>query len=261
MSVGRVLLIGNSHLAAPRNALRERPDNWPDFKPDMFGLPGRRIGELVLRDGVLQSDDPEIRRLITFYNDIPQLAVTGYDAFVVLGGSSFAQICAVQTSHRSAGFPSVAAGIPCELCSEGFMDAMLRRRILASTAMRLIRQLAGLARAPILFLPAPLPSQDCQSGPDQEQALVSLSRRGDGASFYRRYLDQLHDLMADLAVVVEQPPDTVVQEVFTESSWMRGSLRLNSRQDVRHGPAEYGHGNSRYGARQIDQILAALQAL
>lgn len=261
MSFGRVLLIGNSHLAAPRNALRDWPERWPDFRPDIFGLPGRGIGELELRDGVLLSDDPEIRRQINFYNEVPALAVTGYDAFVVVGGSSFAQLCSVQTSHRSLGFPSVAAGIPCELCSEGFMDAMVRRRILASTAMRLIRRLARLGIAPILFLPAPLPSAECRDDPQQEQALLQLFRRGDGASFHQRYLHHLHELMSDLAVVIEQPPDTMVHEVFTRSEWMRGSLRLNSRQDVQHGRAEYSHGNTRFGARRIDQILAGLQAL
>ena len=55
--------------------------------------------------------------------------------------------------------------------------------------------------------------------------------------------------------------DTVTQEVFTETEWMRGSLRLNSRQDVPHGQAEYSHGNALYGARQIDQIREALQSL
>lgn len=261
MNFNRVLLIGNSHLAAIRTALRDAPERWADFRPDIFGLPGRSVGELVLRDGILQSADPEIRRQINFYNNVPHLEIRSYDAFVVVGGSSFGQICGIQNSHRSLYFPSVQAGVVCDLCSEGFMDAMLTRRIQASTGLKLISKLAGLGQAPILFVPGPLPSYECQTPPGGEPALVALAKRGDGPVFYQRYRDRLHHEAEDLAVILEQPLDTIIADVFTHPDWMRGSLRLNSRQDVRHGQREYAHANARYGARQIDQIIAALDAL
>lgn len=258
---GRVLLIGNSHLAAPRTALRDFASRWPGFKPDVFGLPGQSIGELICREGSLVSDQPEIRRQMQFYNDQPSLDIRGYDLFAVIGGGSFSQVCAVQDSHRSLSFPSVQAGVPAELCSEGFIDAMIRQRILGSTAARLIVTLAGQGSAPILYLPGPFPSLDCRNVPGAERPLVALSRRGDGRDFFARYRRILHQELAGRAKLLMQPDDTVTEEIFTDPQWMRGALRLNNRSDIPQGKADHAHANASYGARQIDQILDAISAL
>ena len=52
MSPRNVLVLGNSHTAAPRIALRDNPGRWPGFAPDVFAMPGHTIAELDL-----QGDD------------------------------------------------------------------------------------------------------------------------------------------------------------------------------------------------------------
>lgn len=275
MKADRVLLIGNSHLAAPRNALRDWPERWPGFAPHFFGLPGTSLGRLQMAGGVLGSDDPEIRRQINFYNGTPNLSVTDYQVFVVVGGINLAQICRLQSLHRTMSFPSVQAraevadwatiggeiGAEPEisLISDGFMQAMIARRIRNSAAVQLIYRLAGLGQAPILFLPGPYPSIEALSQKRGEMAAMAL--RGDAGAFLAHFREALAEITSDVAVLIEQPSDTIAKQSFTAARWMRGSLRLNNLRDIRHGQDEVEHANTDFGGRQIDQIIAALAAL
>ncbi|WP_148292635.1 hypothetical protein [Paracoccus aminophilus] len=254
-----MLLIGNSHVAAPRTALRDTPARWPGFAPDFFGLPGTALNGLEIRDGILGTDRIELQRQISFYNGQPSLALTGYDAFVVIGGPNFGMISRLLQRHRCPDFPSVQAGQACDLISEGFLAAMLARRIRNSTAIRLAGRLARLEQAPILLLPEPFPSLDALAEGKSEVARLAL--RGDAGLFVARYLAALREEAADLSILIEQPEDTIAGMVFTAPEWMRGSLRLNSHHDIRHSQKEFGHGNAAYGGRQLDQILAVLEAL
>lgn len=258
MSLRNVLVLGNSHTAAPRIALRDDPDRWPGFRPDVFAMPGHTIAELDLRDGTFHPRTDDVRKKMIYYNGIPDLPVGGYDAFVVLGCLSFASLPALQETHRSADFPSVARGGACTLISTGFADALIAQRIERSPALRLIRALAGLAQGPVIFMDTVLPSADCRDDPQTFAPHVEMAARGDGAAYHARYLRLLDRALGRDARHLAQPADTILDGVFTAPEWMRGSMRMQPRRDVPHESTEYGHANAAYGARQIDLIVAAL---
>ncbi|MDK8874555.1 MULTISPECIES: hypothetical protein [Paracoccus] len=256
-----VLMLGNSHTAAPRIALRDRPETWPGFQPDVFAMPGDTIGMLEVRDGAIHPSDTEVRRKMRYYNGIPDLPLSGYDAFVVIGCLAFHRLAGLQEHHRSPDFPSVVRGERCRLISSGLVEALLADRIGNSPTLRLIRALAGLGQGPVLFMDTVFPSAECRTDPQDFAPHVAMAARGDGGAYHARYLRILHQALGRDAIHIAQPADTVVDEVFTAPEWMRGSVRMQPRRDVPHEAREYGHANPAYGARQLDLIVAALAAL
>lgn len=253
-----LLMIGNSHTAAPRVALRDQPDRWPGFLPDVFAMPGDTLAALVLREGSLVPLDDEVRRKMEYYNGIPDLPLSGYDGFVVIGGLGFHSVIGPALTHPAGDFPSVRRGEAEAAVSTGFIDAVMGHRIATSPALRLIRALAGLGQGPVVFMDQVLPSADCRADPRNFAPLVQVAARGDAAALHGRYLRLLGRALADDAIHIPQPGHTVADQVFTAPEWMRGSVRMQPRRDVPHEATEYGHANAGYGALQIDLIAAAL---
>lgn len=255
------LVIGNSHSSAMRIALRDNGARWPDFDPDIFAMPGGTLFNLELRDRNLVPTDAETKKQMVFYNGVPELPLSGYDGFVVLGGISFKQVADLQATHRSGDFPSVRAGRPCRLVSTGFVDAMMQRRITDSAAARVIRALHRLDQGPVVFMDAVFPSSEAHPGAKAFKTYVEMVARGDGAAFYARYIGLLDQQIGDAAIRLPQPAETVVNGLFTAPEWMRGSMRLNPHSDVPHDIDDYGHANADYGALQVEAVIRAFAAL
>ncbi|MTH63287.1 hypothetical protein [Paracoccus shanxieyensis] len=258
MTAPKLLILGNSHTAASRVALRDDPERWPGFCPDVFAMPGETLADLDLQDGALHPPNAEIAQKMRFYNQTDRFSLTGYDAFVLIGGLSVNAVSALQDRHRSVDFPSVAAGQDCCLVSSGLIDALIADRIEASPALRILRKLAGLSARPVLFIDQVLPSSDCRDDPQRFAGYVAMVARGDGMAFRDRYLRVLHRVLGGDAIHLPQPAQTIADGVFSAPEWMRGSVRMNPRRDVLHEVAEHGHANAAYGALQVDQILRAL---
>lgn len=256
-----VLFIGNSHTAAARIALRDQPGRWPGFEPDIFAMPGHSIAELELQDRCLHPKNDEIRRQMEYWNGIPDLPLSCYEAFVVMGCLSFASLASLQEDHRSSDFPSVMRGEPCQPVSTGLVDAMIAHRIARSPALGLIRMLAGLGQGPVLYLDTVFPSADCRDDPEKFLPYVEMAGRGDGPAYHTRYLRLLHQALGADARHIAQPADTVTDGIFTAPEWMRGSIMMLPRSDIPHEEREYGHANAAYGALQLDQITAVLGGL
>lgn len=261
MSFPRVLLIGNSHVAAPRMALRDQPERWPGFNPEVIGMPGGMLGEMELRGTELVSDDPKIRKAAVFYNGEPRFSLKDYDVFVILGGASFTKLGLLVETHRSLDFPSVQRGDPCTLVSSSFVDAMMRNRLETSFGVRLLDMITSISNAPILYSDVVLTSVEAREVAPDQYPSVALAARGDGAALYRRYLNILTKMIDGRAQHLPQPADTIVDDVFTGAHWMRGSVRLNPHRDIPHDETDFGHANQDYGARQVDMIVEALSKL
>ncbi|MDP5307149.1 hypothetical protein [Paracoccus spongiarum] len=254
----RLLVIGNSHIAAPRLAYVADSARWPTHDIDFCGLLSGNIGRLELRDGVLAPTDPAVAAEMRHYNMVRRLPVTGYDAFAIVGGLGWtgsAQLCA---DHRSLDFPSVIAGdAGCQLVGRRLLDAALRQRIRGSAALRLLAQLRPLGR-PVLLLPEPMPSAECTADPDRFGAYVDLVARGD-APFWQAWFCRAVAAEAAPGAVPLFWPDPAREGVaFTRADLMRGALRLSPHQPEPQPATDYAHGNADYGALVMEQIVAAL---
>lgn len=261
MTPRRLLLLGNSHTAALRIALRDDPGRWPDLRVTVLAMPGAALGALTLAGGRLVARDDSARHSMEYYNGMTELALQGFDAVAVIGGLNFHAVTALQDSHRSPDFPSVMGGGACPLVSTGMMDAMIRRHIADSVALYTIRLLAGQDCGAVLFMDEAFPSADCWQDAARFDPYIAMAERGDAAAFHARYLRILHEALGRDATYLPQPAQTIAEQVFTGPEWMRGSIRMQPRWDVRHEDTDFGHTNPAYGAHQADQIARALARL
>ena len=259
MTARRVLFLGNSYTAAPRIALRDDPGRWPDMRVSVLAMPGASLNTLVLEDGRLVARGDKARYDMEYYNDLTELPLQGFDAFVVIGGLNFFSLMPLQITHRSLDFPSVMRGEACQPVSTGLMDAMIRRRVENSAGLHAIRLLAG--RGPVLFMDEVFPSADCWQDPQRFDDYIAMADRGDAAAFHARYLRILHETLGSGATYLSQPAETIVEEVFTAPEWIRGAIRMQPRRDVRHEVSDFGHANPAYGAVQADLIARSLAVL
>lgn len=254
----RLLIIGNSHIAAPRLAFVEQPERWPGWDIDFCGLLGGNIGRLTLRDGVLVPADKSVAAEMKFYNLVRQLDVSAYDAFAIVGGFGWAGTATLCAAHRSMDFPSaIAGGGDFQLVGRAFLRAALRDRLRHAAAFRLLRQLAALRR-PVLMRPEPLPSADCATDSARFGIYADMVARGDAIFWRDRFLEVADAQARDIGTVLRWSELTSLEGVYTRPEMMRGALRLTPHRSTAQPVTDYAHGNACYGARVMDQILDAL---
>ncbi|SNT73037.1 hypothetical protein [Paracoccus seriniphilus] len=257
----RLLIIGNSHIAGPRLAYVSDPENWPAWDMDFMGLLAGNMARLNLRDGILVPDSPEIAAEMKFYNLVRELDVTGYDAFVIVGGFGWVSVAAICAEHRSLDFPSVKGGdVDCQLVSRRFLQEALRRRVRNSVAARLAARLADLGK-PMLMLPEPMPSADCVAAPGRFAAYLDLVGRGDALHWRNCFQDAAHAVLDARARLVFWPEEALEHDVFTRADLMRGALRLSPHSEDPQPETDFAHGNLDYGRLVLDQIMEALPAV
>lgn len=254
----RLLIIGNSHIAAPRLAYVEQPERWPGWDIDFCGLLGGNVGRLTLRDGVLVPDDSSVAAEMKFYNLVRQLDVSGYDAFAIIGGFGWAGTSGLCMDHRSLDFPSAKTGRgDFQLVGRTFLQAALRERLHHAAAFRLMRQLATLDR-PVLMRPEPLPSADCVTDSARFGGYVDMVARGDAAYWRETFLRLATVQAGATGRLLHWPEAASIGIAYTRPELMRGAMRLTPHRSRAQPVTDFAHGNAEYGAVVMDQILAAL---
>lgn len=257
MTQRRLLIIGNSHLTAPRNAYVAAPSRWAGWDVDTLAVPGRDMAWLAVTDGQMVATDADVARRMRFYNHVESVALGGYDAFAVVGGFNTASTAALCAGHRSADFPSMAAGAgDALLVGAGLVTAMLDQRIAASGAGKVLGQIAALGR-PVAAAPEPLPAPACV-GDAQYRDFADLIARGDWPHWAGLVAAARGRVLGPLAHLLDQPAGTVVDGCFTRADLMRGSVRLHPADMPPHDDTDHAHANDAYGAMVMDQITAAL---
>lgn len=256
--LNRLLIIGNSHIAAPRLAYVAAPERWPGWDVDFLGLPRGQFGRLELRDGSLAARDEGVARNMRKYNFVSHLDVTGYDAFATVGGFGWSGTAGFVDDHRGIDFPSVLGGEDdCQLVGAAFLSHALRTLLRGMAAVRLADQLKGLKK-PIVMVPEPLPSADCKDAPEQYGAYCRMVDRGDGGFWRDWFLRIADELLGDHAHLRMWPKTAVVDGLYTDPVMMRGAPVLSPHKDEEQPDTDFAHGNADYGALVMDQIVAEL---
>lgn len=258
----RILVIGNSHVAALRNAWADDEHRWDAWDFAFFGLPGSDLSKLHMTDGVLGTKNRQIRARMRRYSQLKALDTTGYDAFVIVGGYSLIATAGFSMAHRASDFPSVRAAGGDDtndylLVGKGLFEGGLDARLISTAAGHILRQLAPMGR-PILIVPEPLPAPDCGDDAEKFGAYADLIRRGDQPIWAALFQAAARRCFGDRAQLLGWPGEAVQDGAFTRADLMRGSMRLDLAEMVPHPVNEYAHANAAYGAIVMDQIAAAL---
>ncbi|MCF3973391.1 hypothetical protein [Paracoccus salsus] len=256
----RVLFIGNSHSGALRLAYAAEPDRWPRWDVYFLGVLANRLGELDLRGGRLVPVTDAAAWQLRYYNHVRNLDVTGFDAFVIVGGTSWVRTAGICADHRSLDFPSIVAGATNpQLVGRPFLQAALRWRLQASSTGRLLSRIRSLGK-PVLVVPEPMLSEDGADDRKRYAAYVDLVGRGDAGHWLSMYREARERVLGADATLLDWPRSALVDGVYTASALMRGSKRLGPVEGDAHPDDDYEHANAAYGALVMEQIMRALPA-
>ena len=260
----RVLVLGNSHIAAVKAAHEAAPGRWPGM--DFLGGQGEALASVTAEAGVLAPRDEAARQNILHLNGRDAFALSDYDAFVVVGCKlGIYRALAPYRRARFLGLPSVARGKVGDYAarvSRAMFGLAVQEGVAASLGGALaLRILAAVqAGVPVLVAEQPRPSQDCRRAPDRFGELLRAERLGDGPPLTEMFEAGLRAALPGITLL-PQPRQTWAGALFTRGRYGVGSVRLTpSDRLYLHPEDDFIHANAEYGALVLDQIAAAVQA-
>lgn len=253
--MSRVLFIGNSHLACVKVALGTRPQLLGVRRADYMAFSQNWAGGIKLIDGVLQGP-----RQIPSDVILSEARLHDYDCVVIIGmGLTTIRATAIYLTHRL--LPHHKPGK--HLLSEYAFEAAMTEGVLRSGAGQLLRMLRPETKLPILVVPEPFMNASIRD--DEERSEIWTEKFT--PFLVARYLEHVQLHLTPLADVLAQPPQTIEDGMFTQSSYGRGGLMdaIRTRKDgrpFRYGEhdRDYRHMNERYGELVCREIIVWLES-
>lgn len=261
----RVLILGNSHVAAVKTAHAQAPGRWPGLALEFAGGHGDALAALVAREGRLLAEGEAAQQNLRLLNLRDEWLLADYDAFVVVGCQvGIYRALAPYRTARFLGLPSVAvqAAASAAPVSRAMFDLAVQDEVTRSLggglALRLLAavQAEGLP-AQVMVAEQPRPSFDCRRQRSRFAGLLRAHRLGDGA-----VLSDVAEAAARRALagitLLTQPEETRHSGLFTLPQYSVGSVRLTPQyRRIAHPEDDVIHTNAAYGALVLDQIAAA----
>lgn len=241
--MSRHCLIGNSHLAAVRQAL----GGAAPAGSDLFGATLAGLSETVISGSELvPMTEPVAKQFHTTSGGQTRIALDQYDALFAF--------MAVSPFYLPGYWPGFAPG----RITYGLFD----RICLSWSQLPLVQVCVGIARAmpdlPVHFIGQPFLSAGAPKAQTLLNALPGEAEIGpELAGMRARIAEHLPALLPE-NMVVHQPPARCLEPhgLFTRAEFSRGSVRLMGR-DQAHPPDDHVHMNADYGQAVLDDIVGA----
>lgn len=250
----RVCILGNSHLAALRDAWSEHSEKFPDLVPTWFGASRDQLGNMVARKGLLRPKTQRLAESLKWTSGgLEFLDPRNYDAFVIVGlGPSFTAAARIYRAFRTS--TQSQDPKPRYLISQAGYHATLDGQVVSSVAIVLAGLVRSLTDAPIFVISDPLPAENALES--RERALWSqLLATGDGAKLLSQFLRltsaRVHELPA---TYIEQPEQTRAQQMFSRDDLRRGAARMREDGDIAFTDEDYGHLGPEYGLAMLREL-------
>jgi hypothetical protein len=263
----RLLILGNSHLAALREAWAGAPARWPGLRPTFLGAHKDLLLQTQLKDGVLSPATDAARAAFRRLNGLEEVNLRDHDGIVICGCLVAASVAAgLWRDARWPGLPSLMAepdlaGMRSTLISRGAALAGLAGALDQRLGLRLVRHLRAGTDLPVWLVSQPRANVAVLARPRPEvRAQVAAVQTGDGLA-----LSDLFDAAAARAarqagaVWLAQPWATRTAGIFTGGAFMQGATRLTPRIGAPQPEDDVTHANAAYGAMVLDQIAGALR--
>lgn len=262
----RVLCLGNSHLAAVRDALTRFDNLWPDMDVTCVGAHGDALLETACADGILTPLSVDAIDNFKTLGGVDTIDLDSYDAIVVVG----CQIASSRASYlyrrsRWAALPSIAqatdiASQKWTLVSKDAFSTMLYEMLAMALGGKLIRHLRQGTDRPIYLASQPRTATGIQQ--IEKHALTVLNdiiRDGDAAAISAMFDQTATAVCKDHnATFLMQPRQTIQDHVLTKPVFTKGAVRLSRKGRYPQPPEDILHANASYGATVLDQIAKAL---
>lgn len=268
----RVCFLGNSHVAALRDAWRQGPDRWPIRWPGLeAGFVGAHKDLLLrteLRAGRLVPADAAAAAAFRDLSGIEDVDLAAWDAFVITGCLvSVATAANTYRDCRWVGLPSVAAhpdlaSAPERLSSRAAARAAIEAAMASRLGPRLAAHLRAMTDRPILLTSQPRVSAAIKARRRTVTRAHHIALGNDDAAGLSAMFEAAaaRVVAGAGALFVPQPAGTIEDHILTALPYMQGARRLTARGRAAQPEDDIMHANAAYGALVLDQVVAVLTA-
>lgn len=254
-SQSRLCILGNSHLAAFRDAWAQYGEKFPNMVPTWFGASRDQLGNMVARKGLLRPKTQRLAESLKWTSGgLDFVNPSEYDAFVIVGlGPSFTAVARNYRAFRT--LEQSQEPQPRYLISPAAHHASIVGEIAGSVAMVLAGLIRGLTDAQIFIVSDPLPAENALDS--RERGLWKpLRDTGDGEKLLLQFLQLASTQAQELpATYIAQPEHTRAQRIFSSDALRRGAARMREDgNDVAFTDEDYGHLGPEYGLIMLREL-------
>ena len=268
----KVCLIGNSHVSM----LVRTPDEQQamGITVQVFAYP--QTGPLIYEiseNGTLSTDDPDICAQLEAIGQPNVVDLTALDAVAIVGMTATPfSVQSILADHMVHGWPAsreqaeaarVTGAAPLEtpLLSRAALSACLLDTIERSLGFDYVQSIRKVSNVPILIVRQPSPSERIRDAETEFPNLRKVSKNGNGG-LYLEVLTEAHAQAfrhAKRLAILEQPPETLVQNFLTMVEFGADAIRLSGANS--HDATDVLHANRAYGDLVWAKIKAAVTSL
>jgi hypothetical protein len=257
----RLCIIGNSHIAALKNAL-DGAETKPAASVEtvFFGSHSNSLRQVRAADGKFVTDDAAVRRALamTTGRADPELAVADFDCFVLhaLFNPNWMPLHTLWLSqHCLATDAVVSSGLVAAFVAENYRNSLLAH---------MLGVIRSMTDVPIVVSLQPYLSDAIRNDPVQGVPYVGMESLADyrGPTFADALAAVIKaDAEKQSYVFLPQPAETVVDRFFTAHEYCAGSVRLSAAMDIEHPADDFAHMNRQYGALVMRDIYQRINAM
>lgn len=260
MSVTRLCLIGNSHLAAMKlgwdQLVQVQDPVLKGLSITYYGAPRDMLRGLEVRDGCLMPTNATVRDQFVTLSGMDHLNPADHDAFLLVGlGASFKRVLRLYHACR---WPGVTERVELPLVSPGFARSFLIEGYRGSRLLDIGQKLASITEKPIFALHEPFwapRTSPCPGGRDF--GWLNAATAGDGVRLAPLFRDALTAATAPRIRLLPQPESTIEEHIMTRPEFNRDADKDISGAG---GGRDAAHMNSAFGAEIWRQYLPTIRA-
>ncbi len=251
----RLLLIGNSHLAALKLGWDKIADQYPDVKCDFFGGPANWIEGAVFEHGTIKVTVPLWAEKVAVITGGPtRVELAEYDAIAFIGLNFGLAPYMGKLSRLTLHDLGPAKG-KFQIVSKSCLRQLFSDIIAGTLAFRWASMIAEASGKPVFLIPQPLSSEA------RLEHDASLRRhpnfKAQAAAWLAAFQSAARTLTAAKGLtLIEQPASTLAFPGFTRAELSRNSVSLLNN---KHTELEFNHMNTTYGIELWHALLAAVR--
>lgn len=262
----KLLFLGNSHIAALRDAYGQFAGDWPGVEMQFVGGHKDHLADTAVEDGVLTPLSADTAAVLAnFGGSQAGVDLRRTDAVIVVGCQvAMSRAAALYRSARWAGLPTARDGVPdgCALVSEPCFGAMLQTALVGNLGARLLRILARGTEVPLYLTSQPRTTTGILGRKNHALSVLNdLVANGDGTAVSAMFDNHATTLCRALGgTFLPQPPQTIDRDVLTARAFTEGAIRLTAKGRAQQPADDLLHANAAYGRIVISQVVAAVGA-
>lgn len=256
-----VCLIGNSHIAALKQAWSNRPPKVAaGFSATFFSAQNRMMEHLAVEGRALVPQRSDLAEKLSYTSGgIQTIEVDSYNAFVLVGsgfGIDLEKFSAIGGTPAHLRWKKVEP-----LLSEACFDAVIATHLRDSLLIGVLRMIRSIAPSPVLIAAAPFLSERVLEDPP-----LDTDERFHDAEFLAPFVARCRKITERVAAefgstVVWQDETTISEKPgFTKLEYGLGPARFAMR-GGKTPEFDRRHGNEDYGALLLAHVLAKLDTM